>query len=181
MPWQAIVLTVQILMLTVGWILFQQARTELTARAAEAPVLSEIKALQRSVKQLLAEIQNASDENSTRLEQRCAEARQLIAELDLRLDRLTEEVQVAQKPARRGRTASADAGGRQREAADRPAVAVVNTGQSVNAPAAKNGSPLKERVYSLADAGSTAAEIARETSLSEGEVETLLGLRVQRR
>ncbi len=44
MEWQAIVLVMQILMLAVGWLLFQQARGELSARAAEKPVLGEGKA-----------------------------------------------------------------------------------------------------------------------------------------
>ena len=44
MEWQAIVLTSQIMLLAVGWALFQKARAELAARAAEAPILSEVRA-----------------------------------------------------------------------------------------------------------------------------------------
>jgi hypothetical protein len=66
--WQAMVFSVQILLLAAGWTLFQKARGELSARAAEAPVLTEIKALHRNVKRLLQEIETTSDHASAQIE-----------------------------------------------------------------------------------------------------------------
>lgn len=47
----------------------------------------------------------------------------------------------------------------------------------VAAPSPKPGNPLHEKVYRLADAGKTSAEIAGEAGLERGEVELILGLR----
>ena len=42
--WGTIVLFINVLLLFAGWLLFQQAKSDLTARAAQIPVLSEVKA-----------------------------------------------------------------------------------------------------------------------------------------
>ncbi len=81
MEWQAVVLVMQILMLAVGWFLFQQAKGELSARAAETPVLGEVKALQRNIKQLLTDLDQTSGRASQHLETQCRQAHELAAML----------------------------------------------------------------------------------------------------
>ena len=81
MEWQAVVLVMQILMLAVGWFLFQQAKGELSAHAAETPVLGEVKALQRSIKQLLTDMENTSERTSLNLEAKCRQAQELASTL----------------------------------------------------------------------------------------------------
>ena len=49
-------MVVNILLLIAGWLLFQQAKSDLTARAAQIPVLSEVKALQKSIAALLEQL-----------------------------------------------------------------------------------------------------------------------------
>jgi hypothetical protein len=225
MEWQAIVLAMQILLLAVGWLLFQKARGELSARAAETPVLTEIKALQRNVKQLLAEIETTADLNASRLEQRCTEARDLIQALDHQLAEAEEILQNARPLPQELQTAvlidttrkanvpetdgelslrPAAQRSRGRKTAKTPASgsdAGVETTQIVAAPPLKEGKPerkdnstdstfhlptlslqeqRRQTVFRMADAGESFASIARATQLSEGEVETLLGLRLQR-
>lgn len=198
MEWQAVVLTIQILLLAIGWVLFQRARGELSARAAETPVLTEIKALQNNIKSLLAELKHTADEKAEHLEQRCEDARAMLEILD---SRLAESEQVAL---------------RMEEAADQCNAAVLrnaaeaspSAGQSVplrlssesiaqpladfreginlamtNSINSRDSAHQQSRnlVFSLADAGEKPAAIARAARLSEGEVETLLGLRLQRK
>ncbi len=174
MEWQAVVLVVQILLLAVGWLLFQQARSELTARAAEMPVLSEVKALHRSVKQLLVEIEEASDRTSGRLEARCDEARGLLNALDARLNARSEPPQAspAAPPPVYAVAASP------LPVAETDATAPFMREDETRAPVTRPS--RREIVYALADAGESSAAIAQATGQSEGEVETLLGLRVQR-
>jgi len=181
MDWQIVVFVLQIMLLAVGYFLFQQARAELSARAAEAPVLSEVKALQRSIKQLLKELEETADQTSARLESRCLEAKELLASLDRRLA-AWEEGERQAAPSRV--VPSPD---RQRPEMD-PAItrglaAVAPNTTDEKSPASAPARPDSRRqtVYALADAGEAPAAIARATGLSEGEVETLLGLRLQRR
>lgn len=165
MEWQAIGFALQILLLTVGWALFQKARSELSARAVEAPVLSELKNLQRNVRQLIEQLEEASLEASARLERGCSEARELLAILDHHLKRW-EEVEacstkptfstVPQRPSAEERCESTNAALLWKQAAKVPS--------------------RKEQVYALARQGASPASIAREVGISEGEVETLLGL-----
>ncbi|MCS6775718.1 MAG: hypothetical protein RMJ43_02005 [Chloroherpetonaceae bacterium] len=193
MEWQAIVMAIQILMLAISWVLFQKARAELSAKAAESPVLSEVRALQKQVKALLAEITEAGETASARLEAQCATAR----DLTLTLQRLLEEAQqVSGTPsARRSPRRPSPA-----HAKTVPSPEQAEIASSHDAPCAVVASPMPDRaiahasathvlsstvarrqsVYALADQGQPAAEIARQTGLSEGEVETLLGLRPQR-
>src|SRR5687768_16654551 len=108
MEWQAVVMAMQILLLATGWVLFQKARAELSAKAAEEPVLSEVRALQRNVKELLAEIEETGDAVSSRLESRCVEARELLHALERRLGEAAErEAHPAPAPKRAGRRAAA--------------------------------------------------------------------------
>ncbi len=87
MEWQAIVLVMQILLLAVSWFLFQQARAELTARAAETPVMAEVKTLHVNVKKMLDELEQTADRSSSRLENGAETVRQLLGELETeRLD-----------------------------------------------------------------------------------------------
>jgi hypothetical protein len=158
-PWGSIILVANFLLLVAGWLLFQQAKAELNARAAETPVLAEIKALQKSVAAMLEQIKLESGQTSVQLEVRCAEARELLAALDRRLDEA--------KPAPRATP-------RRREA-----VAAVRASDETSAePAvAGDGAPRYPEVYSLADEGLSVPEIAQRAGLTQGEVELILSLR----
>lgn len=85
MEWQAVVLAVQILILAVGWVLFQKAKAELSVKAAETPVLGELRTLKSQIKQLLDEIETAGDTASAQLETQCRDAQALIQELEARI------------------------------------------------------------------------------------------------
>lgn len=189
--WQIVVLVLQILLLAVGYFLFQQARAELNARAAETPVLGEVKALQRSVKQLLAEIEETADRTSERMERRCAEAQELLNALEHRIAAAQEAQHSLPLPPPE-RTQAAAPRRREKVAKVLPAPNAPTIAQGI-AVAAENYSGAQEpnrdltardarrqAVYALADAGESPADIARATGLSEGEVETLLSLRFQR-
>ena len=205
MEWQAIVLTLQILLLAIGWTLFQKARAELSARAAEAPILGEVKALQRNVKQLLAEIEQTADRTAVRLEDRILEARSVATDLEARLtqearrqeDLLMQEAQrkseVELEPAlseprktprgRKTKPASAAPEFMEAVIVDRNIVQGIaghmENQERVPGEGATHTLRQSRRntIYQLADAGESPAAIARMTKLTEGEVETQLGLR----
>ncbi len=149
MEWTILVLVVEILLLAMGWVLFQQAKSDLTARAAETPVLGEVKTLHNSIVRLLEQLKLESSQSSAQLEARCLEARDLLAALD-------EKLAVVQPSARL--------------AAPKPSRRAVVSPKPAPAPG-------YDRVYSLADDGVSAAQIAEQAGLSEGEVELILGLR----
>lgn len=203
MEWQAAILAIQILLLAVSWVLFQKARADLSAQAAATPIMGEVKALQRNVKQLLTEIDQASEEASTRLEAQIRDARKALVQLEEHLERAhTASVQVenetsaapaavvspvipeilsADRPrARKSQrkspvSASAPA---LPEIQQGIAVAMDNRGESAEITAQKSlREQRRDTVYRMADSGSTSAAIARATRLTEGEVETVLGLR----
>jgi hypothetical protein len=179
MEWQIVVFVMQILLLAIGYFLFQQARAELAARAAETPVLGEVRALQRTVKQLLSEIETAADQTSARLESRCAEARDLLQALERRLETLRADE--SGLPTARPRPARSQAVAPEPLIVQGIAVTARNSKvESGNSDALSVRHTRRQVVYELADAGETPAAIAQATGLSEGEVETLLGLRVQR-
>lgn len=213
MEWQAIVLAMQIMLLAVGWLLFQKARGELSARAAETPVLTEVKALQRSVKLLLAEIEKTSDKQSERIEQRCEEARLLVQTLECRMAdaesllqqpvSVPQEIQAvvpdAQSPRRKnaGTVESRFANGRRSyrkeygfqqdtDEQEYPRAEAGPLPQNISRSSSDgfSGRSVQEErrqaIFRLADAGQSLAAIARETNLSEGEVETILSLRMKR-
>jgi hypothetical protein len=54
----------QALLLLLGYVLYRKAKRDLSARAAETPVLSEISSLQRNVKDLLGAMEEASEETN---------------------------------------------------------------------------------------------------------------------
>jgi hypothetical protein len=184
MEWQAIVLCVQILILAGSYFLFQAAKAELNARAAETPVLGEIKALQRSVKSLIAEIETASAEASDRVQERCAEARGLMTEMESRLNALRAAPPAAPQPVAADRPSAPPRGIRDRMPISTPerSVAVIQADRSPAAPAiSRPPDDRRSRVYEMVDRGDSIAEIARRTGMSTGEVETLIGLRQRRR
>jgi hypothetical protein len=210
MEWQAVVMALQILMLAVAWVLFQKARAELSAKAAEEPVLSEVRALQRQVKALLLEIEETGEAAAAKVEGRCVEARELLLALERQVNAVQLSTETAVAPKRNGRRAASalvddtpiqavitSSSTETVETAPTPTKKRAATGAkrgrstvteaeqtvAVASPAPELSPTLLHRnsIYSLADQGETATAIARKTGLSEGEVETLLGLRVQRR
>lgn len=82
MEWQVLIFVLQFLLLVIGWALFQQARGELSAQAAEAPVLGEVKALAQGVRQMLAELETSAGRYTGLLEERLAESRCLLNSLE---------------------------------------------------------------------------------------------------
>ncbi|MBC7529530.1 MAG: hypothetical protein H7308_18540 [Chthonomonadaceae bacterium] len=176
MEWQAAVFALQIMIITVSWMLFQRAKGELSAKAAEAPILNEVKALHRNVKQLLSEITEASHRTSVQLEAQCNEARTLLAEMEARTER---ERHLAHP------LSAIPLMGTQTISSPSPTLTVVETyapkpkKEEPPYSASRNSARHEQRrlIYSLADAGASASEISREAEISEGEVETLLALR----
>ena len=160
--WGTIVLVVNILLLFAGWLLFQQAKSDLTARAAQIPVLSEIKALQKSVATLLEQLKLESIQTSAQLDARCAEARDLLAAIDRKLE---EADRLPARPTRK-------------RAPGAPRAAPPNTG-TAQPDEQRASDSRREQVFAMADEGAAAAEIARSTGLSEGEIELILGMRPQ--
>ena len=183
MEWQAAVLALQILMLSAGWALFQKARGELSAKAAEAPALAETKALHQNVRHLLAELSETSSQTAEELGRRVEEARALIEDLDERIAILTATEQAAMNASRSAPTLTVVETFAPARTA--PPVQEARLGATVGSYASDAGaertpSPMQERrklVFELADSGSRTSEIARETEISEGEVETILALR----
>jgi hypothetical protein len=203
MEWQAVVLAVQILLLATGWLLFQRARGELSVRAAETPILAEVRALQKSVKQLLAEIETTADHQSQRLESICSDASDILTEFEAR-------VRAAETCLSKFTDSSKPTGNRSFQAVsrieDRAVVLAADAALGTEARTApltssnsqqglesvatnSNQKPAsmrdtaadhRDRVFFLADRGQSSAAIAQSTRLSEGEVETLLSLRGQR-
>jgi protein-tyrosine-phosphatase len=159
-PWGSIILIANFLLLVAGWILFQQAKSDLTARAAETPILSEIKALQKSVAAMLEQIKLESVQTSAQLEARCVEARDLLAALDRKLEET--------KPTPRASARRREAVTAVRESEDRQTQA--------EEPAHNNTSRYQE-VYALADDGFAVEEIAQRAGLTQGEVELILSIR----
>jgi hypothetical protein len=179
MEWQAVVMAVQIMLLATGWVLFQKARAELSAKAAEEPVLSEVRALQRQVKALLAEIEQAGETATARLESQCAEARSLLEALERRSEVAALPSEPRPALPKRSRRAPSAPTLPQEIPQDTPA-AVVRAADPPPVSEPPSTARRRETIYALADTGATPSSIARQTGLSEGEVETLLGLRRQK-
>jgi len=157
--WSSIILVVNILLLVAGWLLFQQAKSDLTARAAQIPVLSEVKALQRSIAALLEQLKLESSQTSAQLEARCLEARDLLAALDRRIEEAV-PAKPSGKPVRR-----------------RPPAEKSGADGSETVTEPDKSATRMAAVYSLHDKGIEPAAIARQTGCSTGEVELILGLR----
>ena len=199
MEWQAVVLALQILLLAAGWLLFQRARGELSARAAETPVLAEVRALQKNVKQLLQEINSASERQSLRLEGGCAEASGLLIDLNEQMRDAERILETLEEKVRAAELNASSAGSRFLEptlAEARPlpaeqisAVAgwraprlpeILSAAADVSPAGSQGAESLRNQsaaVFHLSDTGETPAAIAARTRLSEGEVEMMLSLR----
>lgn len=197
MEWQAVVLAVQIMLLAAGWLLFQRARGELSARAAETPVLAEVRALQKSVKQLVLEIESAADRQSARLEAGCSEAAAILLEMESKIRDAEERLARYEEAARRleqsglrpgeheARSHNAFSRGAGVDGGQVSATRLQGAGEAQRAPATvaepvQAVVSLRDTVFRLADGGETTPAIARAMKLSEGEVETLLSLRGRR-
>jgi len=163
--WGGMVLAIEILLLVAGWLLFQQAKTELTARMAQVPVITELKELKRVVATMLEQLKMESSQISAQLEARCMEARELINALDRRMD----EVQkLPIKSSSRRRTTVSEP---HEEPSPTPPAVTAN-----EAPSHQIGNPRHAEVLALNKKGETTATIAQRTGYSIGEVEMILSL-----
>ena len=200
MEWQAIVFALQILLLAVSWVLFQKARAELSAKAVETPVLSEVRALQKNVKQLLAEIEAASDRSAAQLEFRCEKAQEALMALESKIaaaDTLRPSAPISPaRPKRTPRIRATAPAGWMAESEPAPQAVVSGTGsreqqegnweqgtgnrQEPKPALVSVYAARRQEVYALTDAGEPVAAIARKTGISEGEIETWIGLRKKR-
>jgi len=148
---------------------YKSAKRDLNATTAEAPMLKEVSALQKSVKELLSAIEEASQETTARLEVRCAEARFVLATLEDRLAKLEMEEATATAPNVQNYLP--------KPAAQEMAYQVVS---NVPSPATfENNEHYRKHqvIYGLADSGLNPTEISRQTGIAEGEVQLLLSLR----
>jgi hypothetical protein len=161
--WSSIILVVNILLLIAGWLLFQQAKSDLTARAAQIPVLSEVKALHQSITALLEQLKMESGHMSAQLDARCVEASRLLAALERSVDAVESE-RKTRTPSRKPVSA----------VSDRKLAADSSTGPPMGAIGAAN---RRDLVITLADKGASSAEIAQQSGLSVDEVELVLSLR----
>lgn len=182
----AVILVAQIALAVWMWNLYQNARRDLNARVAEAPMLTEVHALQRTVKELLGAIEDASQDTTARLEVRCAEARFLLGALEERLSEV-EVHEALPTPEPRGRDAIASNTAEQllyeaKGLETRPTVQsdtspFVTIVEEEFEPAQEDREMLYQRAYALAEIGEPLENIARETGISEGELELMLRLR----
>ncbi len=179
---QAAVLALTILLLTVDWFRFLQAKSELNAKAAETPVINEIKALHKSIKQLLIDIEESADRADSRLEKKCGEARNLVQSLELKLASLnaapmpTAVVAAEPAPVESPLFPTLHSNETSNERAEYLRSQPFEMSQFM---AGNSHRTRNRRVFDMADAGSDRQQIARTTGMSEGEVETLLGLRIR--
>ncbi len=201
MEWQAVVLAIQILLLAAGWLLFQRARGDLSVQAAESPILTEVRALQKSVKQLLLEMELAADRQSIRLENGCADAAATLLEIENTLRGAEQRLETYEarllsigsdrfgndevSSIRSGRATHFDSDThivasspylehRVVETSDGAAAIVHDADRST-----QPGMDQRDQIFRLADRGENAASIARTTHVSEGEIEMLLRLRTK--
>ncbi len=151
------------------WTFYKNAKRDLNARTAEAPVLKEVAALQKSVKELLGAIEEASQETTARLEVRCAEARFVLGALEERLS----QIEVAESVLNAENEAYAAHSPLAQELAYQP-LAFAPQEETF-----ENNEDYKRHqvVYGLADSGLNLYDIARQTGIAEGEVQLLLTLR----
>ncbi|HSV73246.1 MAG TPA: hypothetical protein VLH79_05750 [Chthonomonadales bacterium] len=163
MLWSAVVVAVQIILLAVLYLLYQHARADLTARAAERPVLAELRGLQETVAEMVEELRRESIQASAQLECRCREARDLLQSLEKRLGETGAAVELPVASRRPAAVVQA-----------RPAPADAPTETRVGGPQAE---PRYAVVCDLARSGAPAEEIARRAGLSVGEVELILSVR----
>jgi len=160
MEFGGILLAVNILLLTAGWYLFNQARAELNARAAEMPILTEVRSLEQRICALIEQLRQEADRASAQLDARCLDAREQLAALERRLEEFR---QATQRGVARRREAVVSQPPVERAPAGPPSGA---SGQ---------GSRFAE-VRTLAGQGLTPQAIAERTGLSEGEVDLILAV-----
>ncbi len=190
---QYIVLALQIVLLAVSWVLFQQAKTELNAKAAEMPVLTEVQALHDRVKQLLGELERTAEREADKLASECSRAETLLAAMQVAaMQGVCGPVSANSTPEAIGNLEALDdvstltnpsyLSGRQVEAQGIEsgqdtdhAIVAKPQGNSVNR---GSGNPMsrREAIIRLAMKGESSAAIARTLGVSEGEVETVVGL-----
>lgn len=195
-------LAVQILLLVAGGFLYHQARSDLTARAAQMPALTEVRALEQTIASMLEQLRLETVQTTAQLEARSREARDLIAVLDRRIEEIRQPGPA--RPAGSRRAAPAQAApepAASEEAApeppeppaDAPAAeeppAQTAAAQSadppltlVDAQTGGGGGMVSQDVRikaicTLADRGVGVPEIARATGASESEVELVLEVR----
>ena len=171
--WSSIIMVVNILLLIAGWLLFQQAKSDLTARAAQVPVLGEVKALQKSIADLLEQLKLESAQTSAQLEARCLEARDLLVALDRRLGDLQVPKPASRATRRRGASAERSDIRASQSGTDSYGPAV----EPDVKPALPDNSFRYQEVYTLADEGLAASTIAQRSGISEGEIDLILSLR----
>lgn len=180
----AVIFTLQILLAVWMWTFYNNAKRDLNARNADAPVLTEVHALQRTVKELLAGIEEASQDVTARMEVRCAEARFLLGSLEDRLSQI-EVIEAVLDEGQSQKTMAGDMADLLLYEPKRAEMqAIASTAPS---PFAVVGETIEkkeedreaiyQRAYALAEIGESLADIARETGLSEGELELMLRLR----
>ena len=200
MEWQAVVLALQILLLAAGWLLFQRARGELSVRAAETPILAEVRALQKNVKLLLSEIESTADRQALRLENGCSDAVAILDEIENKIrdaehrlldyeERLQAVGVVPDRDARRSRNSeyrTSEFAGEQIIVSDAglklavpQGIGTIAANISSESGRGSDARSRRDKVFLLADSGLGTAAIAQATRLSEGEVETMLGLRTK--
>ncbi len=191
---QFIVLALQIVLLAVSWVLFQQAKSELNAKAAEIPVLTEVQALHDKVKLLLAELERTAEKEAARLANECSRAEALIAAVHVAGSsgpaRAAEPSIVKQVSAERQ---SFQGFGTRGESNPAVPVYIPEDGRSADscslehAIVADNDQPpgnwppasapsRRNAILQLAKQGESSANIARTLNVSEGEVETVVSL-----
>ena len=191
---QYIVLALQIVLLAVSWVLFQQAKTELNAKAAEIPVLTEVQALHDRVKQLLVELERTAEREADRVANECSRAETLLAAMHVAsmqgvcgpvtpvastiidpalaaVHRVTVQPEISTSNPIHQQDDDFLAPSEQ----DGRVVAVDQEGASVNRSSA-NPMSRREAILRLAMQGESSADIARSLGVSEGEVETVVGL-----
>jgi len=164
-----VVFLLQVVAAVWTWIFYKNAKRDLNARTAEAPVLKEVTALQRSVKELLSAIEEASQETTARLEVRCAEARFVLGTLEERLSQIEVSESVLNA---HSETLTAPV-----PLANELTYQVVSSVQEEVAYEDKENYKRHQVVYGLADTGLQPRDIAHQTGIAEGEVHLLLTLR----
>jgi hypothetical protein len=83
---EAVLTTVNVLLLIAGWVLFQQAKSDLTAKAAEASLQDEVRELRTGIARLLEQLKMESSHAAAQMDARLVEAKDLLARLDHVLD-----------------------------------------------------------------------------------------------
>lgn len=180
----AVIFALQIGLAVWMWNYYQNAKRDLTARAAENPMLTEVSSLQRTVKELLVAVEEAAQDTTARMEVRCAEARFLLGTLEERLSQLEVQEVVTKAispPSEESGSNTAELllyevkhHGEEEPQALTPQPLIE---EAISTEEAADREYRYQRAYALAEIGMPLADIARETELPEGEIELMLRLR----